>query len=123
MKTTHNHIRIPIRQHIFDSIEIDDNENATEKEKIEYAAERYESEYNYPNNQKRIPNNQARFIEYLQGLPFNFEFYYYAQRQFLESIGLDERSKQYTDQEVADLYYNLIYREFSYLCRKHKINF
>ena len=34
------------------------------------------NEWNFTNNKKRIPNLQARFADYLQGLPYGFSFAY-----------------------------------------------
>lgn len=65
---------------------------------------------NYPNNLKSIPNEQERFADYLRGIPFSFDVYYYDMAQFLNFLGINPQGKIYSDEKVSKLYYYLIYK-------------
>lgn len=62
---------------LLDSIEIEEKENATDKEKINYFFDCYNREFNHEYNKKRYLNEQERIKNYLQGLPscINIPFY------------------------------------------------
>jgi hypothetical protein len=62
--------------YVADCIDVDGDESPTLKEKLAHAAQRFASEYGYPDNLRRYPNVQNRLKEYLQGLPFSFAFNY-----------------------------------------------
>lgn len=100
-----------IRQHIKECVHDD---NYEEFPTFKKAASRLAAEFsrvaNYPNNKHRIPNEQERFKDYMQGLPFSFEFMYYKQREVLNEWLQTEDDSRFSDQEVSDRYYYLIYR-------------
>ena len=48
----------------------------TDKEKVNFIFERFNSEYNPANNIRRQPNFQLRFAEWLQGLAINLPYNY-----------------------------------------------
>ena len=48
----------------------------TDKEKVNFIFERFNSEYNHANNIRRTPNFQMRFAEWLQGLAINLPYNY-----------------------------------------------
>ena len=48
----------------------------TDKEKVNFIFDRFNSEYNHANNIRRTPNFQKRFAEWLQGLPLNIPYTY-----------------------------------------------
>ena len=48
----------------------------TDKEKVNFIFERFNSEYNHTNNIRRQPNFQLRFAEWLQGLAINLPYNY-----------------------------------------------
>ena len=48
----------------------------TDKDKVNFIFERFDSEYNYANNIRRTPNFQLRFAEWLQGLAVNLPYNY-----------------------------------------------
>ena len=62
---------------LLDSIEIEENENATDKEKINYFFDCYNSEFNHDYNKRYYPNEQERLKNYLQGLPSFINIPYY----------------------------------------------
>lgn len=59
--------------YVLDAINVTDYDGneieATDKERVKYFFECFESEYNYEYNKKRYPNIQERISEYLKGLP------------------------------------------------------
>ena len=48
----------------------------TDKEKVNFIFERFNSEYNHANNIRTQPNFQLRFAEWLQGLAINLPYNY-----------------------------------------------
>ena len=48
----------------------------TDKEKVNFIFERFNSEYTHANNIRRQPNFQLRFAEWLQGLAINLPYNY-----------------------------------------------
>ena len=48
----------------------------TDKEKVNFIFERFNSEYNHVNNIRRTPNFQLRFADWLQGLAINLPYNY-----------------------------------------------
>ena len=48
----------------------------TDKEKVNFIFERFNSEYHHANNIRRQPNFQLRFAEWLQGLAINLPYNY-----------------------------------------------
>ena len=66
--------RETIFRYILDSVPDCDAENMNDTEKAAYLWARFESEYNYADNRKRIPNLQARVAEWLSGLAINIEY-------------------------------------------------
>ena len=48
----------------------------TDKEKVNFIFDRFNSEYNHANNIRRQPNFQLRFAEWLQGLAINLPYNY-----------------------------------------------
>ena len=66
----------------------------TDKEKVNFIFERFNSEYNHANNIRRQPNFQLRFAEWLQGLAINLPYNYN------DIIDYVQRVKKGTDQSV-----------------------
>ena len=67
-------VRDTIFRYILDSVRDEECENMNDTEKAAYLWARFESEYNYPNNRKRIPNLQARVAEWLSGQAIGIAF-------------------------------------------------
>ena len=106
-------VKTKIRNHILECVTDENGDNYTN---YKAACKRMQAEFNrvanYPNNIQRFPNVQLRFHDYMRGIPFRFEIYYYKQLEFLETLDLDNsKNKTYTDEQSESLYYNLIYRE------------
>ena len=120
-RSTRKEVKNLIRQHIKDSVydyecsPFDSFEGAAK-----HLAEEFNRVANYENNRRRIPNEQERFKDYLHGLPFEFEFEYYRQRETLNEWLQTEDDSKYSDREVSDRYYALIYREVQSFIREAK---
>lgn len=101
-----------IQAHILECV-TNDNEMHfdTVEEAIKWIASEFDRVANYANNIKRVPNNQERFSDYLNGLPFDFFYYYGDIKDFLNSLGINSQGKEYTDEQSAKLYHYLIYKE------------
>lgn len=122
MKTTKKEVKTALRKHILDNIEAEDRTLETTKEKLEYVVECFNAEYVYPGCMKRYGTYQDLFISYLMGLPgcLTVEFEYHKIIEFLNSIGLEQPADK-DALDSSELYYKLIYREFSAMLRKHNI--
>lgn len=133
MRTTTNIFKTKVQNHIIDRLgdtwdEVNqrENENATTAERLQNVVDTFYSWYN-PYEQRRTPNRCEAFKSFLQGQPgcLNAEFTYYAQRETLREWHeqTPEESERYTDEQVENNYYYLIYREFITLCKKNSIAF
>jgi len=112
MKTNSKEVRKQIREHIMDNVTDGEGNNY---QTFEEAKKRLLSEFhrvaNYPNNLQRFPNNQDRFSDYLQGIPFNFEYSYWEIAKYLNSLGINPTGKEYDSGKSVKLYHYLIWRE------------
>ena len=112
MRTNSKQVREAIKLHILESVT---DANGNYFETLNDACVRLYSEFlrvaNHPYNLKRIPNDQERFSDYLNGLPFNFLFSYYEIQEYLNSLGINPENKEYSGQQSTHLYHYLIYAE------------
>ena len=74
MKTNSKRYQANMDKYLFDCINSEDLELKTLQQKIAYAMECFNN-YDSPFNQRRFPNLQARFADFLQGLPFAFDYW------------------------------------------------
>jgi hypothetical protein len=115
-RTNSKQVREQIRKHILECV-TDENDNNYND--FNDAKKRLIDEFNrvagHEYNLKRYPNHQERFSDYLSGIPFNFEYYNYAIKEFLNSLGINPENKEYTDKKSVHLYHYLIFRELDYL--------
>ena len=74
LKTNSKEYMSNIESYIFDCIENEDQELLTIQEKLTYLFSEFKRVADYPANLHNIPNNTERLADYLQGLPFSFEF-------------------------------------------------
>ena len=58
-----------VNAYLLECIEVEGNENPTDKEKLKYLFSEFDREANYPNNKKRLPNLQERLKDWLMNLP------------------------------------------------------
>ena len=112
MKTNSKQVREKIRLHILDCV-TDDGGNTYPT--FEEAAARLRSEFervaNHPHNIHRFPIPQDRFLDYLMGIPFDFEFMDHKITEFLESLEINPTGKEYDAEKSARLYAHLIFKE------------
>ena len=110
--TNSKEVSAQIEAHILQCVLNDEGEFFTN---IKDAAKHMQSEFNrvanYPYNLQRIPNEQARFSDYLNGLPFNFYFYYSDIKDFLNGLGINPESKEFEDEKSQKLYHYLIFKQ------------
>tara|TARA_R110002020_G_scaffold44348_6_gene128012 strand:- start:1574 stop:3112 length:1539 start_codon:yes stop_codon:yes gene_type:complete len=112
VRTNSKAVRDKVKKHIMDSV-YDYNEE--EFKDFDGASEHVVSEFkrvaDYPNNLRKFPNHQERFQDYLQGIPFNFEFENYKIEEFLNGLGINPDGKEYSSDQMWRLYSYLIWRE------------
>lgn len=124
MRTTSKEFCQKVRNHITERLS--EEAGATTAEQLQTVCNEF---VNYWNGyeQKRNPNQQTAFIDFLQGLPscLNVEFYYYNQRKALQEWHeqTDKEVGKYSDDQIATAYYWLIYREFCRMCKIAGIEF
>ncbi len=121
VRTNSKVVREAVRQHILDSVY---DENEEEFGNIDDASEYLVSEFkrvaDYPNNFNRYPNPQDRFQDYLQGIPFHFEYENYKIEDFLNGLGINSEGKEYSTDQMWGLYSYLIWREIHYKYNRYK---
>lgn len=133
MRTTTNYFKTKVQNHIIDRLgdtwdEVNqrENENATTAERLQNVVNEFNRWY-CPYEQRRTPNICDAFRDFLQGLPgcLHTEFTYYAQREALREWHEQtaEEAECYTDEQITNSYYYLIYREFVTLCKKYNVEF
>jgi len=112
MRTNSKEVRNQIKQHIIDCVySYEETEFPTIKEAANHLYNEFVRVANYPNNLKRIPNDQKRFSDYLSGLPFRFHFSHYDVSNYLNSLGINPTGKEFDSEKSMHLYHYLIYAE------------
>jgi hypothetical protein len=124
MKTnSKNH---PVFAYLLEAIEIEENQTATNSEKIKYVLDCFNSEFNHPQNKKRYSNLQARFAEYLQGLPscINIAFYNSDILELAEKWGsLPPDATEKQEDKILANYFNFMACKFFQLCKQNKVDY
>jgi len=107
-------VREAIKKHILENV-LDENENEFKNidEASQYVADEFKRVADYPYNLQKYPNNQKRFTDYLQGIPFGFYFYNDDIENFLNGLGINPSGKKYSSDKMWDLYGALIWKEVS----------
>ena len=99
LKTNSKQYQTNFKNYILSVIDSEDlpSETMSDKEKINYIFDRYTSEYENEYNKRRIPNNQARFADWLSGLSLNIPYTYYyivkLSKKLLETDTLKNENK------------------------------
>lgn len=106
MKTNTNAYKALIRAHILESIYDYEGEDS-ERAKAEWIFNKFAREYDYPDNRKRTPNDQARVAEWLAGLPLNIAYSNYDIIKLYEAwhgetIGDDKAGDAKADRIIAN---------------------
>ena len=73
MKTNSKAFRSQVQAHILAGL-YDYDGPETEAARARRIWDKFQSEYNYPENKRRIRNTQERVAEWLAGLPLNIEY-------------------------------------------------
>mgnify|MGYP001233900054 CR=1 FL=1 len=101
-----------VKKHILECV-YDNNEQEfkTIGEAVKHLTNDFKRVADYQNNLKRIPNNCQRFTDYLQNIPFNFEYENYKLESFLNGLEINPNNKEYSSDKMWNLYGLLIFRE------------
>jgi hypothetical protein len=112
MKTNSKEVRNSIKKHILECVyNFEGEEFKTIKEACAHMYSEFDRVANHEHNVKRIPNDQERFKDYMFGLPFNFFYHSEDAEIFLNGLGINPSNKKYTDDQIMNLYFYLIYSE------------
>lgn len=112
MRTSMKPVKLAIQAHILESVyDYEENQFATIKDAATHLNSEFIRVAGHEFNLKRYPNHVDRFVDYLQGAPFNFEFENYKLEEFLNGLGINPKNKVYSSSEMWNLYGLLIYRE------------
>lgn len=113
--------REKVRRYVTDILDTEDDFKILRK-KVEAAFEEFNYFYN-DYEKTNQPNRKKAFIEWLGHDPFYIspEIYYDDMRKLLQEWHEqdDETAAKYTDEQVANAYSNLVYREFVCLLSTH----
>jgi hypothetical protein len=112
MRTNSKEVTQAIQKHILESV-YDYNENlfTNFSDAKNHLINEFNRVSNHNNNIKRIPNKQERFSDYLNGIPFHFEYMNDSIKEFLNSLGINKDNKSFSDAKSVKLYHFLIFRE------------
>jgi hypothetical protein len=122
VKSNSKEVREKVRQHILESVyDYDENEFNNFNDASQHLTDEFTRVADFPNNLRRFPNNQKRFQDYLQGIPFHFEFYDEDIENFLNGLGINPQSKKYTSDQMWNLYSLLIWREVEPTYKSNKM--
>ena len=114
LSTNSKEVQEAIRQHILECVyDYEGNQFKTLAEAKNHLNAEFERVAGHTNNVKRFPNKQERFLDYLQGIPFYFEFETYKIEEFLNGLGINPEGKEYDAKKIWNLYSYLIYRELT----------
>ena len=112
MRTNSKEVRNAIKNHILECVyDYSENNFATLKEACNHLYNEFDRVANHEYNKKRIPNEQKRFEDYLQGIPFHFHYTNEDLENFLNSLGINKDDKKYEPCKMWNLYAYLIYSE------------
>lgn len=124
MKTTNKLFKTQVQKHIIEGLSEDQHTELDQQ--LQDAVKGFNNWYG-PHEQKRTPNRQKAFQEWLMCLPseLNTEFTNYEINQTLkgwfENVG--EGYKERDSDKASDLYTALVYREFNTLCKQNGVKF
>ena len=121
LRTNSKEYRKNIESYIFNCINSEDKELLTLEDKVNYAMEEFDRVSNYPYNMNKLPNNQDRLKDYLQGLPFDFAYSNYD--ILIDCAKLHNIDKIPTEKEdiIINNWFNQVAKELLRLSTKFKI--
>jgi|SaaInlStandDraft_1057018.scaffolds.fasta_scaffold48547_4 hypothetical protein len=101
-----------IQTYLLNAIDSDGYENkpTTDKEKISFLIDCYNSEYNHAYNVKMYPNEQIRFGNWLSGLPsvLNIPFYPSGILELAKELQEVETYDKKTEDRICENYFNFM---------------
>ena len=104
MKTNSKAFRSNVQSHILNAIYDYDGPGDG---RAAYIWNKFQAEYNYPDNRRRIPNTQERVAEWLSGLPLNVAYTYSDIIALSESWHGEKHSEKQADR-VCENWFNLM---------------
>jgi len=112
MKTSNKAVKLAVQNHILQCV-YDYNEKTfpTLKDACNHLNNEFERVAGHEYNKRRYPNNVERFVDYLKGIPFHFEFVNFSISEFLNGLGINPENKTFSSEKSWNLYGLLIYRE------------
>lgn len=121
MKT--NNLSHPVFAYILDCIEIDDNENATPVEKMQYVADRLKTEC-LPNYKNRYTGTQKVITEWLQGIALPIAFRDYEILELAKQWGsLPENPTERQEDKILNNYWSFMAMKIMQLLKHYKIDY
>ena len=112
MKTNSKIVREKIRQHILDCVYFPDESYSDNMNDVaDYLYSEFCRVANHEYNIRKFPNDQERFSDYLNGIPFNFEYTHFGIKEFLNGLGINPENKEFSDEKSLKIYHYLIYYE------------
>jgi len=101
-----------IQTYLIDAIDLEgcENQPTTDKEKINFLMDCYNSQFNHAYNVKRYPNNQIRLENWLSGLPsvLNIPFYPSEIIKLAKDLQEVETYDKKTEDRICENYFNFI---------------
>ena len=111
MKTNSKEVKEQIKQHIVDRVyDYEENTFPTFEGAKDHLLSEFNRVANHKYNLQRFPNNQERFSDYLNGLPFHFEYTNEGIKDYLNGLGINPEGKEFENAKSMRLYHYLIYR-------------
>src|SRR5690554_3949458 len=115
LRSNSKEVKEAIRLHLIEISQNDDVKVETVDQAIKYIGDRFYDEMikhnkHYTNNIKVISYQQI-FVDWLNGLSLNTYYTYPDIINYLHSIGLYGKDEKQEQEQSADLYYYLIFKE------------
>jgi hypothetical protein len=123
MRTTNKIFKDQIQEHILNGLSEDIS--SEQRDQLKAVVDSFHNWYS-PYEQKRTPNRQEAFKEFLNGLPseLHLEWTNYGVNQTLNKwfTTAGEVYKEKSSDKDLDTYHNLVYREFNNLLKKNDLS-
>jgi hypothetical protein len=122
MNTMTNIFKAKVQDHIINSLSTD--ETTILVDQLQTVVNEFNKWYS-PYEQKRTPNKQQAFTEFLNCLPscINQEWEYSGITNTMKSWFGSDYSDPKSNSKEAEAYLHLIHREFKTLCKKNNVKF
>lgn len=114
VSTNSKEVKEAIKNHILECVyDYEENTFPTLSQAKKHLLQEFERVAGHEYNLRKFPNHQARFADYLSGIPFWFEFETYKIEEFLNGLGINPEGKEFDANKTFQLYSYLIFRELS----------